>query len=184
MIIIKHSPGKSRSDLQKIRNCLFFCAYSPRLKDKLLQKQAKELLSNNKELFPCERIGPWWRPTRALTRFLYRHRWDHLKLEVSLDRGELPIDQDQVIPVFLKTFPGPQDCLGKHKAVNSSSLISSIAKNLTVILAYLSYSLKLPCFSLGVKAWLKKSRGVNELLLPCFLHFGVTRGGQNDRNFV
>ena len=62
MISIRKNESKSRSDLQKIKNCLGYIAYSQRLKNTVLQEQAKKLI---KELFLGSRIGQRWRATRA-----------------------------------------------------------------------------------------------------------------------
>jgi len=60
MLILKKNELKSRSDLQKIRNCVGYIAFSKELEGKLLQKQARELLelalADNKGFLPRQRI--------------------------------------------------------------------------------------------------------------------------------
>lgn len=61
---------KSSHPEKIIRNYIFYCAYSKKLKGSLLQKQAAQLL--NQELFAVQRIGLPRSGTRALDSFLYK----------------------------------------------------------------------------------------------------------------
>ena len=58
MVFYKEKVLKS-SSWEKLKNCLFYLAYSRDLRGRLLQKQARELLSllSDDGLLPVQRIG-------------------------------------------------------------------------------------------------------------------------------